>query len=123
MRFLSAFIVGGAAFAAGPARGEEPVNDPRPVPLTRPTMKQFLEDVKVRTPRIPVPPLTDEEKAMLGDRGTGYEARIRALYMPGGGEGRSGFGFGGKDDPEATLSYKFKTQLFWIVSRTNNCQY
>ena len=22
-----------------------------------------------------------------------------------------------------TLDYKFKTQLFWIVSRTNNCQY
>ena len=22
-----------------------------------------------------------------------------------------------------TLDYAFKTQLFWIVSRTNNCQY
>lgn len=121
MRIFSA-LFGASLLAATTARAEEPANDPRPVPLTRPTMKQFLEDVKARTPRIPLPPLTDEEKGKLGDRGTGYEARIRALYMPPG-EGRSGFGFGGKDDPEATLSYKFKTQLFWIVSRTNNCQY
>jgi hypothetical protein len=125
MRFLSALIVGGAAVTAGPARAEEPGNDPRPVPLTRPTMKQFLEDVKARTPRIPLPPLTEEGKAKLGDRGTGYEARLRALYMPGGSDGRSGFGVGGGREPEPgmTLDYKFKTQLFWIVSRTNNCQY
>ena len=124
MRFLSA-LVSLAMLASAPAGAGEPASDPRPVPLTRPTMKQFLEDVKSRTPRIPLPPLTEEEKAKLGDRGGGYESRIRALYMPTptGGDARSGFGFGGKDDPEATLDYKFKTQLFWIVSRTNNCQY
>jgi alkylhydroperoxidase family enzyme len=26
-------------------------------------------------------------------------------------------------DPNMTLDYPFKTMLFWIVSRTNNCQY
>jgi hypothetical protein len=125
MRTLSAITFGAALLAAGPARAGEPATDPRPVPLTRPTMKQFLEDVKARTPRIPLPPLTDEEKAKLGERGIGYEARIRALYMPGGADGRSGFGFGSGKEPEPgmTLDYKFKTQLFWIVSRTNNCQY
>jgi hypothetical protein len=86
-------------------------------------MKQFLEDMKARTPRIPLPALTEEEKAKPGERGTGYEARLRALYMPAGADGRTGFGVGGKDDPEATLDYRFKVQLFWIVSRTNNCQY
>ena len=54
--------------------------------------------------------MTEEEKAKLGDRGTGYEARLRALYMPGGGDGRGGFGFGnGKDaDPSVALDNKFK---------------
>jgi AhpD family alkylhydroperoxidase len=113
--------------AAPLGRAADSDGDPRPTPLTRPTMKELLEDMKQRKPRIPLPPLTDEEKAKLGDRGTGYEARLRALYMPGGGDGRGAFGFGGgggKDpEPNMTLDYRFKTQLFWIVSRSNNCQY
>ncbi|HKB03997.1 MAG TPA: hypothetical protein VKD90_17370 [Gemmataceae bacterium] len=122
MRLFIAATV--AAFVGGPAvPAAEPADDPRPVPLTRPTMKQFLEDLKARTPRIPLPPLTDDEKAKLGERGASYESRLRALYMPGGGDGRSGFGFGGKDDSEMSLDYRLKVQLFWIVSRTNNCQY
>jgi AhpD family alkylhydroperoxidase len=90
-------------------------------------MKEMLEEMKSRTPRIPLPPLTDEEKAKLGDRGGGYESRLRALYMPGGGDARGGgaFGFGGskETDPNISLDNTFKTQLFWIVSRANNCQY
>jgi hypothetical protein len=116
-------VAAGALLGAPAVRAAEPADAPRPVPLTRPTMKEFLEDVKARTPRIPLPPLTEEEKAKLGERGAGYEGRLRALYMPGGGDGRSGFGFGGKDDPDMSLDYRFKVELFWIVSRTNNCQY
>jgi alkylhydroperoxidase family enzyme len=122
-------------------------DQPRPVPLTRPEMKQLIEDVKVRKPRIPLPELSAEEKARLGERGASYESRLRALYLPAG----EGFGFGGgsrpaadtknatqnhaaapgtraqglgrNSDPNMTLDYPFKTELFWIVSRTNNCQY
>jgi hypothetical protein len=116
-----------AVVAAPIARAADSDDAPRPTPLTRPTMKELLEDMKQRKPRIPLPPLTDEEKARLGDRGTGYEARLRALYMPGSGDGRGAFGFGGRGgkdpEPNMSLDYKFKTQLFWIVSRTNNCQY
>jgi hypothetical protein len=111
-----------AALAAGPLGAAGPPDAPRPLPLTRPDMKQLLEDMKQRTPRIPLPPLTEEEKAKLDERGRGYEGRLRALYLPGS-DARGGFGFGGKDDSELSLSYAFKTQLFWIVSRTNNCQY
>ncbi len=116
---------------AGPALAD----DPRPVPLTRPEMKQMLEDMKARKPRIPLPALTDDEKAKLGERGSGYESRLRTLYLPPG----EGFGFGGgartatagtprtglgrNSDPNMTLESPFKTELFWIVSRTNNCQY
>ena len=118
----------GLLAAAGLAPADEPPTAPRPVPLTRPEMKQLLEDMKARTPRIPLPEPTAEEKEQLGERATNYEARLRYHYMPwtrgeagrGGGGGGGGFG---KDDPNATLTYKFKTQLFWIVSRTNNCHY
>ena len=106
----------------GLVRGDEPKNQPLPVPLTRPEMKQLLEDLKARKPRIPLPELTDAEKEKLGERGTGYESRLRFHYMPGG-DGRGGLGFGREADPKMSLSYEFKTQLFWIVSRTNNCHY
>jgi hypothetical protein len=104
---------------------DPPTNEPRPTPLTRPEMKQLLEDMKARKPRITLPPLTAEEKEKLGDRGASYESRLRSLYMPAGEArgGGSGFGLGKEPDANMTLDYKFKTQLFWIVSRTNNCQY
>src|SRR5262245_45720562 len=104
---------------------DEPRSTPRPVPLTRPEIKQQLEDMKSRMPRIPLPELTDEEKAKLGERGGGYEGRLRALYTPwsGGNRGGGGGGFAREPDPNMTLDYEFKTMLFWIVSRTNNCHY
>ncbi|MBX9627455.1 MAG: carboxymuconolactone decarboxylase family protein [Gemmataceae bacterium] len=120
---------------AGPARAGD-TDAPRPIPLTRPVMKQLLEDMKGRTPRIPLPPLTDDEKAKLGERGANYEGRLRLHYLPGGGEQRPANaadgqrggqpgpgGSGGPADPAATLDGMFKTQLFWIVCRANNCQY
>ena len=94
---------------------------PKPVPVTRPEMKQSLEDLKGRTPRIPLPELTEEEKANLGERGDGYEARLRFHYLPRG-EGQGG-GFSREPDPRMSLDYRFKTMLFWIVSRANNCHY
>ncbi len=141
-------LAGLLAIAAGTLRAAEPTptSTPRPVPLTRPEMKHLLEDMKVRKPRIPLPELTDAEKEQLGERGQGYESRLRFHYMPAG-EGRGGFGGGGgrggagggagngaragggrgdftrNADPAMTLDYPFKTMLFWIVSRTNNCQY
>jgi hypothetical protein len=108
--------------AAGAARAQGPGDRPLPVPLTRPEMKQYLEDLKQRKPRIPLPDLTEEDKAKLGERGASYESRLRYHYLPRG-EGQGGFGFGREPDPNMTLDHRFKTQLFWIVSRTNNCQY
>ena len=71
------------------AAKEEPATAPRPIPLTRPEMKQLIEDMKVRKPRIPLPELTEEEKEKLGERGGGYESRLRLHYMPSG-EARGG---------------------------------
>lgn len=107
---------------------------PRPVPLTRPEMKEYLEDMKGRKLRIPLPELTAEDKEKLGERSSSYESRLRYHYASpdaqgpggqrqGGGGGAGGGGFGRNDDPDNSLDYAFKVQLFWIVSRTNNCQY
>jgi alkylhydroperoxidase family enzyme len=120
---LAVAIAGGSALLA---------DDPRPIPLTRPEMKQLIEDMKQRKPRIPLPELTAEDKEKLGDRGMGYEGRLRYHYMGGetprpmggsggGGGGNSVYGFGA--NPDNTLDNTFKVQLFWIVCRTNNCQY
>ncbi len=119
---------------------DSPVTTPRPVPATRPEMKQLLEDMKKRPPRIPLPELTEQEKLQLGQRGSGYEARLRQLYVP----AAEGTVFGPYRQPNTggparatgpaadltrnadgnmSLTYQFKTMLFWIVSRTNNCQY
>ncbi len=97
----------------------------RPIPLTRPEMKQMLEDVKQRQPRIPLPELTDVDRQALGERADNYETRLRYHYLS---EDRSsggsrGSGFSRTPDPAMTLDNGFKVELFWIVSRTNNCQY
>jgi alkylhydroperoxidase family enzyme len=106
---------------------------PRPIPLTRPEMKKHIEEMKQRKPRIPLPELTDEEKAAPEDRSRGYESRLRSVYMPGMSDGRNNTprdpnaprtsNAGRDNEPGMTLDYKFKVSLFWIVSRTNNCQY
>jgi len=114
-------------------------NTPRPTPVTRPEMKRLLEEMKLRTPRIALPPLTaEEQQAAESDPYTrGYEGRLRSLYLPGT-ELRGYLYFAGsaprrpgappprvtiEPDPTVTLDYGFKTRLFWIASRANNCQY
>ena len=113
--FVFALLLGAAALA----QAEEPGN-PKPVPVTRPEMKQALEALTRRPPRLPLPALTDEEKAQLGDRPVVNNARMRMLYLA---EELRGGDFGRGADPAMTLNGTFKTELFWIVSRTNNCQY
>ncbi|MEI8384208.1 MAG: hypothetical protein WCJ09_29130, partial [Planctomycetota bacterium] len=81
-RFVTCSLV---AFAikvlAGQSGAAESVTAPRPIPLTRPEMKEFLEDMKGRALRIPLPELTDAAREELGERATGYEARLRYHYM------------------------------------------
>jgi len=117
---MTAFVA--ALALADSVRAQEPASTARPVPITRPEMKEALEALKKIKPRIPLPELTEAEKEKLGERGGGYEARLRLHYMPAG-EGRGGTGFSREADPRTSLSYEFKTQLFWIVSRTNNCHF
>ena len=132
------------ALMAGVAIGaDSPVKTPRPIPATRTEMKELLEDMKKRPYRIPLPELTEKEKQELGERSTNYEARLRFNYIPvaegtvfGAGRPRTAApagtpgsanaprpDFSRNADENMTLTYQFKTMLFWIVARTNNCQY
>lgn len=94
-------------------------NVPNRVPLTRPEMKQALEDLKQRSTRIPVPSLSEEEQAKLGDQADKFEARLRLRYLPHEFQGK----WSRDNDPNMSLTYEFKTMMFWIVARANNCHY
>jgi hypothetical protein len=109
-----------AAVALAALASACPAEEPKPAPATRSEMKQLLEDWKKAKPRLPLLPLTDEEKAELGDRKMVNNGLMRFKYLPK--ELRSG-DFSREPDPAMTLDNTFKTRIFWIVSRTNNCEY
>ena len=57
----------------------EPDETARPIPATRPEMKQLLEDMKSRTVRLPLPEPTAAEKEQLGGtHSAGSSGRSRA---------------------------------------------
>lgn len=100
--------------AWAPAAGDEP----KPIPKTRPEMKRALELLKRRTPRLPLPPPMETTDGKGNPRLSVSNGRARQHYLP---EGWTGADF--LNDPLMTLSYPFKTEVFWIVSRVNNCHY
>jgi hypothetical protein len=106
-------IAGGLAWAADPP-------PERIVPATRPEMKKLLEELKKSTPRLPLKPLTAEEKKKQGDRPVVNNGRLRQIYLPA--ELRDQ-GYSREPDPKMTLDNTFKVMLFWLVSRGNNCHY
>jgi AhpD family alkylhydroperoxidase len=113
-------------------------HEPRRTPTTRDAMKQYLEDLKDRKPRIPLPELTPEQrKAELENPSTnGYESRLRSNYLdnapnayltfggsPAGGYPNAPASNRTPPDPVMSLDYAFKVRMFWIAARANNCQY
>lgn len=101
-------------------QGEEASSEPKPIPVTRLEVKQALERLKFRAPRLPFPESADGGEAREGERRVANNGRMRRLYLPA--EMQSG-GFSARQDPNMTLDYAFATELFWIVSRVNNCHY
>ena len=116
--------------------------DPAPVPLTRDDVKRALEDSKHATPRLPLPPPTEEEKAreaeILKARaeaaktevprrssfGIVNNGRMRNHYLSDyNTRPRNPAGFNREQDPAQTMDPAFRVMMFWIVSRGNNCTY
>lgn len=102
---------------------------------TRPEMKKQIEGLKNREARLPLPALTAEELA--SGRRSVNNGRLRSLYLPESWQSNrsappatQGQRPSTPQNVNATLNqlqqapdYAFKTRLFWIVSRTNDCQY
>ena len=113
---LAALLSGVPALAA-----DDPVPGTPLVPATRAQMKEFLEGSKHHEPRLPLPPVSDQERlesSNSGGLGLVNNGRMRRYYLP---EGMSLGGSPSRDEPGMTLGYPFQTKLFWIVSRANNC--
>jgi alkylhydroperoxidase family enzyme len=110
-----------------------PVATAEELTTTRPEMKKRIEALKNRTSRLPLPPPSSEEIA--SGRSLVNNGRLRALYLPPLWQSFLVPGWGSSASRnrtsvnstlktlEATPDYAFKTRLFWIVSRTNDCQY
>ncbi|MFM7056212.1 MAG: carboxymuconolactone decarboxylase family protein [Planctomycetota bacterium] len=103
--------------------------------LTRPEMKQRLEALRQRQSRLPLPPPTEAEHA--SGRSLVNNGRLRSLHLPASWTSFVIAGWGGRaasrPAPQGTTAllnalqaqpdYAFKTRVFWVVSRANDCQY
>lgn len=113
------------------AGADDPSTQPKITPATREEVKEALERLKSRKPRLPLAEPTEEEiarnkEASAGNRsglGAGLvnNARMRAQHLPR--ELQTAGGFSREPDPKMSLKAPFPTELFWIVSRVNNCHY
>jgi alkylhydroperoxidase family enzyme len=105
------------------AFGDTPASDvPPAVPVTRADLLQALERSKRNEPRLPLPPISDDDKARAGkgEWGVVNNGRMRKHYLP---AELTGAGFLREPDAAMTLGHPFQTMIFWIVSRGNNCTY
>jgi alkylhydroperoxidase family enzyme len=105
---------------AAPAFAQD-LSQPKPVPITRDEMKQALDALKKREPRLPLPPPTEEEKeqAKRDGRGLVNNGRMRSYYL-----GPDLYAQFPRDpDPNMALDRTYKVMFFWIVCRANNCHY
>jgi len=141
LEILCAFALG--LSCAGLSLASEPTGKaaPESVPLTRNDMKRVLDASKESIPRLPLPPLTEEEKVLIEEQkaqlaqggekprriGLANNGRMRAYYL-------ADYGFKNSTDITRTraatnrnndsgLDADLRTMLFWIVSRGNNCIY
>lgn len=129
---------------ACPALAEDEAAPP-PVAVTRPELKEVLEGSKSSKSRLPLPPLTDEDRARAeqAERNPGNpmggivnNGRMRMHYLAP--EFRSEFYVRpadaakpdakailrwGAGDPAMPLDPTFRIMFFWLVARANNCYY
>ena len=127
--WLAAFALGAISTNAG---AQELPGGPA---LTRPDMKQRLEALRGREPRLPLPPPTEADRA--SGRSLVNNGRLRSLHLPASWTSYLIPGWGGSSTKrpapggttallnalQAQPDYAFKTQVFWVVSRANDCQY
>lgn len=94
--------------------------EPKAIPQTRDEMKKMLHALKSRKSRLPLPKVDPNAKSEAGanNRIVVNNGLARRTYLP-----AAWFAADFGNDPAMTLTYVFKTQCFWVVSRGNNCHY
>ncbi len=120
---LSSFLAVNSLAAIGSA--ETPSNEPKVIPSNREEMKNALNALKQRKPRLPVPSAAEAAATNTDARpspfGSVTNGRARKYYLP-----DAWFANEqslGSTDSKQLVDYKLKTQCFWVVSRGNNCHY
>jgi alkylhydroperoxidase family enzyme len=102
-----------------PAVQDRGASSPKPIPQTREEMKKLLNDLKGRKSRLPLPKIDPTDAAnIINGRLIVNNGLARRTYLP-----AAWFAADFGNDPAMTLTYVFKTQCFWVVSRGNNCHY
>jgi alkylhydroperoxidase family enzyme len=122
---FSTSLVGLVLLAAQPAVDVTAVAPERAAPelsINRETMLKMLENSKRHKPRLPLPEPTarDRETAKTGSLGLVNNGLMRRYYLP---ADWSTAAFPRGSQQSGLVDYAFKTELFWIISRLNNCAY
>jgi alkylhydroperoxidase family enzyme len=129
MKCFRRVILASSFFAlCGFVQADDVSDEPKIVPVTRDEVKEALDRLKYRKPRFP---RREGEGQRGGNRERNRDGASREGANGAGAnrEGRNrqrGGGGGGLsrgDDPVMSLDYPFSVELFWIVSRVNNCHY
>ena len=120
MRFSIAIILfsvmGSTFYLSATCLSED---DPKPVPQDRRSMLAALEKLKSRAPRLAMPEEAVRRLQAESSDPIVNNAMLRRLYLPEGFQAASRR----QPDPSMTLDSNLGVELFWIVSRVNNCHY
>jgi hypothetical protein len=95
----------------------ESAGEPARIAISRWDLKKALEDYKSAKPRLPIPPLTDEEKKRAKPP---VGQNIMRRHLDPGIKGNWP-----RDwlDTNMPLTRLMRNQLLWVTSRVNNCLY
>jgi hypothetical protein len=110
-------------FTAGPEVDLTSTTPDRSAPsmtVDRDSMLKMLENSKRHKARLPLPEPTskDRENAKTGTLGLVNNGLMRRYYLP---ADWSTAAFPARSQQSGLVDYAFKTELFWIISRLNNC--
>lgn len=124
MRFIAS-LMSLALIGAGPdadLTGKSPEGPAPVLTIDRESMLKMLENSKRHKPRLPLPEPTakDRENAKTGSLGLVHNGLMRRHYLP---AEWSTAAFPARSQQSGLVDYAFKTELFWIISRLNNCAY
>lgn len=120
---ISVFYLLVSTVCQAPVTTDKAPSSPAPAfQMQRNLMLEMLERSKRHEPRLPLPKPSakDLERSKTGSLGLVNNGLMRRYYLP---EEWSGAAFPARSGQVDQASYRIKTELFWIISRLNQCAY